>query len=95
MMQYIRTCIRIFPYILFIHFHSLSPSSQDPATKYHGHLLLAHIIARFAIHKRIVLQVFHSLLKAHALEARAIVRQALDILTPVVPVRMEDANVSE
>ena len=68
--------------------------TQDPATKYHGHLLLAHIIARFAIHKRIVLQVFHSLLKAHALEARAIVRQALDILTPVVPIRMEDANVS-
>ncbi len=31
----------------------------DPATKYHGHLLLAHIIAKFAIHKRIVLQVFH------------------------------------
>ncbi|XP_019851030.1 PREDICTED: transformation/transcription domain-associated protein [Amphimedon queenslandica] len=64
----------------------------DPATKYHGHLLLAHIISKFAIHKRIVLQVFHSLLKAHAIEARAIVRQALDILTPVVPVRMEDAN---
>ena len=34
----------------------------------------------------------HSLLKAHALEARSIVRQALDILTPVVPIRMEDAN---
>ena len=33
-----------------------------------------------------------SLLKAHALEARPIIRQALDILTPVVPVRMEDAN---
>jgi len=29
----------------------------DPATKYHGHLLLSHIIAKFAIHKRIVLQV--------------------------------------
>ena len=34
----------------------------------------------------------HSLLKAHALEARSIIRQALDVLTPVVPVRMEDAN---
>ena len=40
-------------------------------------------------------QVFHSLLKAHAIEARSIVRQALEILTPVVPIRMEDANVSE
>ena len=38
---------------------SLSPSTppQDPATKYHGLLLLSHIIAKFAIHKRIVMQV--------------------------------------
>lgn len=64
----------------------------DPANKYHGHLLLAHIIAKFAIHKRIVLQVFHSLLKAHAAEARAVVRQALEILTPAFPGRMEDGN---
>ncbi|KAL3832377.1 hypothetical protein ACJMK2_024027 [Sinanodonta woodiana] len=64
----------------------------DPATKYHGHLLLSHIIAKFAIHKRIVLQVFHSLLKAHAVEARAVVKQALEILTPAMPGRMEDGN---
>ncbi|KAJ1522938.1 hypothetical protein ONE63_002077 [Megalurothrips usitatus] len=70
----------------------LGKSCVDPATRYHGHLLLSHIIARFAIHKRIVLQVFHSLLKAHAVEARAVVRQALEILTPAMPVRMEDGN---
>ncbi|GFN80649.1 transformation/transcription domain-associated protein [Plakobranchus ocellatus] len=64
----------------------------DPATKYHGHLLLAHIIAKFAIHKRIVLQVFHSLLKAHAQEARVVVCQALEYLTPAMPGRMEDGN---
>ncbi|XP_033101198.1 transformation/transcription domain-associated protein-like isoform X1 [Anneissia japonica] len=64
----------------------------DPATKYHGHLLLSHIIAKFAIHKRIVLQVFHSLLKAHAPEARSVVRQALEILTPALPTRMEEGN---
>ncbi|KAL0100349.1 hypothetical protein PUN28_019603 [Cardiocondyla obscurior] len=64
----------------------------DPTTKYHGHLLLSHIIAKFAIHKRIVLQVFHSLLKAHAVDARNVVRQALEILTPAMPVRMEDGN---
>lgn len=38
-------------------------------------------------------QVFHSLLKAHAVEARGVVRQALDILTPAMPARMEDGNV--
>lgn len=64
----------------------------DPAARYHGHLLLSHIIARLAIHKRIVLQVFHSLLKGHAIEARSVVRQALEVLTPAMPLRMEDGN---
>ncbi|KAL9917178.1 transcription-associated protein Nipped-A isoform 1-T1 [Glossina fuscipes fuscipes] len=70
----------------------LSKNSVDPTARYHGHLLLAHIIARLAIHKKIVLQVFHSLLKGHALEARPVVRQALDVLTPAMPLRMEDGN---
>ncbi len=70
----------------------LSKNCVDPSTRYHGHLLLSHIIAKFAIHKRIVLQVFHSLLKAHAVEARGVVRQALEILTPSMPGRMEDGN---
>lgn len=64
----------------------------DPATRYHGHLLLSHIIDKFAIHRKIVLQVFHSLLKAHALEARNVVRQALEILTPSMPVRLDEGN---
>lgn len=38
------------------------------------------------------LKVFHSLLKAHAAEARTVVKQALEILTPAMPVRMEDGN---
>ena len=70
----------------------LGKNCVDPTTRYHGHLLLSHIIAKFAIHKKIVLQVFHSLLKAHAIEARNVVRQALEILTPAMPVRMEDGN---
>lgn len=70
----------------------LAKNYVDPAARYHGHLLLAHIIARLAINKRIVLQVFHSLLKAHAVEARHVVRQALEVLTPAMPLRMEDGN---
>jgi transformation/transcription domain-associated protein len=31
-------------------------------------------------------------LKAHALEAKTVVKQALEILTPAMPVRMEDGN---
>lgn len=70
----------------------LAKNYVDPAARYHGHLLLAHIIAKLAINKRIVLQVFHSLLKAHAVEARHVVRQALEVLTPAMPLRMEDGN---
>lgn len=70
----------------------LAKNYVDPAARYHGHLLLSHIIARLAINKRIVLQVFHSLLKAHAVEARHVVKQALEVLTPAMPLRMEDGN---
>ena len=31
-------------------------------------------------------------MKAHAAEARTVVKQALEILTPAMPVRMEDGN---
>ena len=34
----------------------LGKNCVDPSARYHGHLLLSHIIARLAIHKRIVLQ---------------------------------------
>lgn len=70
----------------------LARNCVDPAARYHGHLLLSHIIARLAIHKRIVLQVFHSLLKAHSIEARSIVRQGLEVLTPSMASRMEDGH---
>ena len=70
----------------------LSKNCVNPTKRYHGHLLWSHIIAKFAIHKRIVLQVFHSLLKAHAVEARSVVRQALEILSLAMPLRMEDGN---
>nr|CAD7263930.1 unnamed protein product [Timema shepardi] len=34
----------------------LGKNCVDPSSRYHGHLLLSHIIIRFAIHKKIVLQ---------------------------------------
>lgn len=70
----------------------LAKNYVDPSARYHGHLLLAHIISKLAINKRIVLQVFHSLLKAHAVDARSLVRQALEIITPALPFRMDDGN---
>ena len=64
----------------------------DPASKYHGHLLLAHIIARFSLSRRIVLQAFYSLLKAHTHEARPIVRSALDVILPSMPLKQNANN---
>lgn len=64
----------------------------DPVAKYHGHLLLSHIIAKFAVHKDIITQVFHSLLKAFAPEARVVVRQALEILLPAMPHKLKGGN---
>ena len=52
----------------------------DPATKYHGHLLLAHIIAKFAIHKRIVLQVFHRLGRCFVPHISLYVKGHIDLL---------------
>ncbi|CAF0709284.1 unnamed protein product [Brachionus calyciflorus] len=72
----------------------LAKTCVDPFNKYHGLLLLSHIISKFAIHKRIVFQVFHSLLKAYAPEAKLVVRQALEILTPTFPTRSEDGYVT-
>lgn len=41
----------------------LSKQCVDPATKYHGFYLQAHIIIKFAIHKKFVLQVVYFKLK--------------------------------
>lgn len=70
----------------------LTRTGVDPAAKYHGHFLLSHIIAKFAVHKRIIIQVFHSLLKASTPDARMVVKQSLDILLPAIPNRLEEGN---
>lgn len=37
-----------------------------------------------------MLLVFHELLKAHAIEVRQVVRQALEVLIPAMPIRIKD-----
>lgn len=74
-----------------------SKNYWDPTAIYNGHLLLSHIIARLANKKswqEVVFKVFHSLLKAHAIEARNIVRQTLDVFMPMMPLKLNESNVS-
>lgn len=71
----------------------LSPGSiVDPASKYHGHFLFSHIIAKFAVHERIIIPVLTSLLKASNPDARIIVKQALEVLLPAISARLENGH---
>uniref|UniRef100_A0A915D3U7 PI3K/PI4K catalytic domain-containing protein n=1 Tax=Ditylenchus dipsaci TaxID=166011 RepID=A0A915D3U7_9BILA len=63
---------------------------RDLTEKYAGHLLIANIIDKFAINRRIVLQVLNSLVMAHQQDHKEITKKALDILIPAVPRRMDD-----
>lgn len=74
-----------------------SKNYWDPSAVYNGHLLLSHIIAKLANKKswqEVVFKVFHSLLKAHAIEARHIVRQTLEVFMPMMPLKMNESNLS-
>lgn len=74
-----------------------SKNYWDPTAIYNGHLLLSHIIATIANKKswqEVVFKVFHSLLKAHAIEARHIVRQTLDVFMPIMPLKLNESNLS-
>uniref|UniRef100_A0A0R3RGM5 Non-specific serine/threonine protein kinase n=1 Tax=Elaeophora elaphi TaxID=1147741 RepID=A0A0R3RGM5_9BILA len=70
----------------------LSSTPQDQTMKYMGHLLIANIINQFNINRKIVLQVFLSLLKATLSDPKDIIKRSLDILTPSVPLRMDDGH---
>ncbi|TMS35225.1 hypothetical protein L596_002673 [Steinernema carpocapsae] len=63
---------------------------QDITVKYTGHLLIAHIIDKFAINRKIVLQVHSGLMKACSQDNRDIIRRALDVITVALPKRMDD-----
>ena len=67
-----------------------SHTGRDITEKYTGHFLLANIIDKFAINRKIVLQVLNSLMKANQLDHKEIIRRTMDIIVPAVPKRMED-----
>ncbi|KAJ1995714.1 transcription-associated protein 1 [Coemansia sp. RSA 1358] len=62
--------------------------NDDIMIKNASYVLVAQFIAAFDTPPKIILQAYSSLLKAHHVESRFLVRQALDILLPVLPVRL-------
>ncbi|CAB3404105.1 unnamed protein product [Caenorhabditis bovis] len=65
---------------------------QDPTMRFTGFYFLANIIERFTINRKIVLQVFETLTQTYQQDNRDQVRKAIDILTPAVPIRMDDGH---
>ncbi|KAJ2091537.1 transcription-associated protein 1 [Coemansia sp. RSA 986] len=63
-------------------------NNDDIMIKNASYVLVAQFIAAFDTPPKIILQAYSSLLKAHHVESRFLVRQALDILLPVLPVRL-------
>ncbi|OZJ06116.1 hypothetical protein BZG36_01053 [Bifiguratus adelaidae] len=61
---------------------------EDITGKHAAYVLVARFIAAYDTPSKLVIQVYFALLRAHQLEARTLVKQALDVLTPVLPKRI-------
>ncbi|CAG8473496.1 8844_t:CDS:10, partial [Racocetra fulgida] len=60
--------------------------ADDITAKQTAFVFLAQIFAEFnSVNSKILFQSYFALLRAHQLEARTLVKQALDILVPVIP----------
>lgn len=72
----------------------LTPNNhQDPTMRFTGLFFLSNIIHQFTINRKIVLQVFNCLTTTYQQDVRDQIRKAIDILTPAVKARMEDAHI--
>ncbi|RCI06399.1 hypothetical protein CU098_004433, partial [Rhizopus stolonifer] len=61
---------------------------EDATSKQAAYVLIAHFIAAYDTPSKIAIQIYAALLRAHSSEARVLVKQGLDIIAPVLPVRI-------
>lgn len=61
---------------------------EDTINKHAAYVLIAYFIAQFETPSKIAIQIYIALLKAHQHEGRALVTQALDLIAPVLPKRL-------
>lgn len=57
-----------------------------------AYVLIANFLACYDSPPKIIIQIYVALLKAHQVEARPLVREALDVLAPSLPLRMPNAT---
>ena len=65
---------------------------EDTINKHASYVLVSYFIAQFDTPVKIVNQIYVALLKAHQNEGRALVIQALDLVAPFLPKRMQNAG---
>lgn len=61
--------------------------TADPTTKMAAHVLIAQFLAVYESKPKILMPIYTTLIRSHQVEARALVREALHILTPELPIR--------
>ncbi|KAI7824749.1 FAT domain-containing protein, partial [Gamsiella multidivaricata] len=61
---------------------------DDITGKQAAYVLIARFIAAYDTPSKIIIQIYVALLRAHQSEAKALVKQALDIVAPVLPKRI-------
>ena len=61
---------------------------EDTINKYAAYVALSYFVATFETPPKISIQIYGTLISAHFGEARSLVAQALEILAPVIPLRM-------
>ncbi|KAG0235555.1 hypothetical protein B0O80DRAFT_498171 [Mortierella sp. GBAus27b] len=65
---------------------------DDITGKQAAYVLIARFIAAYDTPSKIIIQIYVALLRAHQSEAKALVKQALDIVAPVLPKRIANAS---
>jgi transformation/transcription domain-associated protein len=65
---------------------------EDATCKQAAYVLIARFITAFETPSKIVIQIYAALLRAHLSEARALVKQGLDIIAPVLPKRVPHSS---
>lgn len=61
---------------------------DDITIRYAAYVLIANFISKYECPPKIPIQIYVALLKAHQPEAKALVRQALDTMAPVLPQKL-------
>ncbi|RVX66256.1 hypothetical protein B0A52_10183 [Exophiala mesophila] len=65
---------------------------EDVINKYAAYVLICYFIRSYETPPKIAVQIYNQLLKAHQNEGKVLVSQALEVLAPVLPIRMGSPN---